>query len=185
MPARDQRHKVSEVNFIGLRLQRSGRTAPHTPGDHRRRRRRLSHQQCRERLLLPGWRGRCRPKHAVSAPQRRPTSTSAACRTRVRTLVRAALESCGGRALGTASIERARRYRQPARCLTPRPASASRTEITTVMQIQHANNDGIHDGSIMRVVDEAGRIAAMRHAPKARRSPPPRWTTQAASCVHR
>ena len=60
--------------------------------------------------------------------------------------------------------ERARQYEQPAD-MTPRPASASRTEITTVMQIQHANNDGnVHGGSIMRVVDEAAGIAAMRHA---------------------
>jgi acyl-CoA hydrolase len=60
--------------------------------------------------------------------------------------------------------ERARQYEQPAD-MTPRPASASRTEITTVMQIHHANNDGnVHGGSIMRVVDEAAGIAAMRHA---------------------
>ncbi|MGH7722672.1 MAG: acyl-CoA thioesterase [Candidatus Dormibacteria bacterium] len=52
-----------------------------------------------------------------------------------------------------------------AREVTPRPASASRTEISSVMQITDANNDGnVHGGSIMRLVDEAAGIAAMRHA---------------------
>jgi len=60
--------------------------------------------------------------------------------------------------------ERDRLYEQPVD-LTPRPGSASRTEITTVMQIQHANNDGnVHGGAIMRLVDEAAGIAAIRHA---------------------
>lgn len=49
--------------------------------------------------------------------------------------------------------------------LTPRAAAASRTEISSVMQIAQANNDGnVHGGSIMRMVDEAAGIAAMRHA---------------------
>ena len=49
--------------------------------------------------------------------------------------------------------------------MTPRPASASRTEISTAMQITHANNDGnVHGGAIMRLVDEAAGIAAMRHS---------------------
>lgn len=49
--------------------------------------------------------------------------------------------------------------------LSPRPASLSRTEISSVMQITDANNDGnVHGGSIMRLVDEAAGIAAMRHA---------------------
>lgn len=48
--------------------------------------------------------------------------------------------------------------------MTPRPASASQTEITTVMQIFDANNDGnVHGGTIMRLVDEATGIAAARH----------------------
>ena len=60
--------------------------------------------------------------------------------------------------------ERARQYEQPVD-MTPRSTSASRTEITTVMQIHHANNDGnVHGGSIMRLVDEGAGIAAMRHA---------------------
>ena len=47
---------------------------------------------------------------------------------------------------------------------TPRPASASQTEITSVMQIFDANNDGnVHGGTIMRLVDEAAGIAAARH----------------------
>jgi acyl-CoA hydrolase len=59
--------------------------------------------------------------------------------------------------------DRALQYLHPLD-MTPRPASASRTEITTVMQISHANNDGnVHGGSIMRLVDEAAGIAAMRH----------------------
>ncbi len=49
--------------------------------------------------------------------------------------------------------------------MSPRPATASRTEISTVMQIADANNDGnVHGGSIMRLVDEAAGIAAMRHS---------------------
>jgi acyl-CoA hydrolase len=49
--------------------------------------------------------------------------------------------------------------------MTPRPPTASRTEISTVMQIAQANNDGnVHGGSIMRLVDEAAGIAAMRHS---------------------
>jgi acyl-CoA hydrolase len=59
--------------------------------------------------------------------------------------------------------ERAQQYDRPVD-LTPRPASASRTQITTVMQLFHANNDGnVHGGAIMRAVDEAAGIAAMRH----------------------
>jgi acyl-CoA hydrolase len=59
--------------------------------------------------------------------------------------------------------DRAHQYAHPVD-LTPRPASVSRTEITTIMQLFHANNDGnVHGGSIMRLVDEAAGIAAMRH----------------------
>lgn len=60
--------------------------------------------------------------------------------------------------------ERTRQYSEPID-MTARPPSASRTEISTVMQIADANNDGnVHGGSIMRLVDEAAGIAAMRHA---------------------
>jgi acyl-CoA hydrolase len=49
--------------------------------------------------------------------------------------------------------------------LSPRPAAASRTEISAVMQVAQANNDGnVHGGTIMRMVDEAAGIAAVRHA---------------------
>ena len=49
--------------------------------------------------------------------------------------------------------------------MSPRPPSASRTEISAVMQIAEANNDGnVHGGAIMRLVDEAAGIAAMRHS---------------------
>ena len=59
--------------------------------------------------------------------------------------------------------ERMRQYSEPLD-MTPRPAARSRTEITGVMQIFQANNDGnVHGGSIMRLVDEAAGIAAMRH----------------------
>jgi acyl-CoA hydrolase len=59
--------------------------------------------------------------------------------------------------------DRARHYGEPID-MTPRAAAASRTEIATVMAITDANNDGnVHGGSIMRLVDEAAGIAAMRH----------------------
>jgi acyl-CoA hydrolase len=49
--------------------------------------------------------------------------------------------------------------------VAPRPASASRTEITEIMEIQHANNSGyVHGGTIMRMVDNAAGIAAHKHA---------------------
>jgi uncharacterized protein (TIGR00369 family) len=49
--------------------------------------------------------------------------------------------------------------------LTPRPASASRTVISVVMEIEHANIAGyVHGGTIMRLVDTAAGIAAGRHA---------------------
>jgi uncharacterized protein (TIGR00369 family) len=48
--------------------------------------------------------------------------------------------------------------------LGPRPPSASRTVIIQPMEIAHASNAGfVHGGSIMRLVDTAGGIAAMRH----------------------
>ena len=49
--------------------------------------------------------------------------------------------------------------------LSPRPASASETVITQLMEIEHANNAGyVHGGTIMRLVDGAAGIAAMKHA---------------------
>jgi uncharacterized protein (TIGR00369 family) len=49
--------------------------------------------------------------------------------------------------------------------LSPRPASRSRTVISVVMEIEHANNAGyVHGGTIMRLVDTAAGIAAARHA---------------------
>ena len=49
--------------------------------------------------------------------------------------------------------------------LDPRPARLSRTTITTVMELAHANNVGnVHGGSIMRLVDTAAGIAAGRHS---------------------
>jgi uncharacterized protein (TIGR00369 family) len=43
--------------------------------------------------------------------------------------------------------------------------SASRTTIAQMMQPEHANNQGnIHGGWIMKLVDEAGALACMRHA---------------------
>ena len=49
--------------------------------------------------------------------------------------------------------------------LNPRPASASATELTQVMEIEHANNAGfIHGGTILRMVDGAAGIAAIKHS---------------------
>jgi acyl-CoA hydrolase len=49
--------------------------------------------------------------------------------------------------------------------MSPRPASASRTEITAIMEIAHANNAGyVHGGTIMRMVDNAAGVAAHKHA---------------------
>lgn len=49
--------------------------------------------------------------------------------------------------------------------LTPRRASESRTTISVVMEIEHANNAGyVHGGTIMRLVDTAAGIAASKHA---------------------
>jgi len=49
--------------------------------------------------------------------------------------------------------------------LAPRPASASETVISVVMEIEHANAAGyVHGGTIMRLVDTAAGIAAVRHA---------------------
>lgn len=49
--------------------------------------------------------------------------------------------------------------------LAPRPMSASRVSIAQIMQPEHANPLGnVHGGHIMRLADEAGALACMRHA---------------------
>jgi uncharacterized protein (TIGR00369 family) len=46
-----------------------------------------------------------------------------------------------------------------------KPVSASRITIAQLMQPEHANNHGnVHGGWIMKLVDEAGALACMRHA---------------------
>lgn len=46
-----------------------------------------------------------------------------------------------------------------------RPVSASRVVLAQLMQPEHANNLGnVHGGWIMKLVDEAGALACMRHA---------------------
>lgn len=46
-----------------------------------------------------------------------------------------------------------------------KPVSASRIKISQLMQPEHANNLGnVHGGVIMKLVDEAGALACMRHA---------------------
>src|SRR5512142_3365706 len=48
---------------------------------------------------------------------------------------------------------------------TPRTMSASRIQIAQLMQPEHANSQGnVHGGWIMKLVDEAAALAAMRHA---------------------
>lgn len=49
--------------------------------------------------------------------------------------------------------------------LDPKPVRASRISIAQLMQPEHANNLGnVHGGWIMKLVDEAGALACMRHA---------------------
>src|SRR5512138_643343 len=49
--------------------------------------------------------------------------------------------------------------------LQAKPVSASRISIAQLMQPEHANNLGnVHGGWIMKLVDEAGALACMRHA---------------------
>ena len=49
--------------------------------------------------------------------------------------------------------------------LTPKPIRASRISLAQMMQPEHANNLGnVHGGWIMKLVDEAGALACMRHA---------------------
>jgi uncharacterized protein (TIGR00369 family) len=49
--------------------------------------------------------------------------------------------------------------------LTPKPMRASRVSLAQMMQPEHANPLGnIHGGWIMKLVDECGALACMRHA---------------------
>jgi uncharacterized protein (TIGR00369 family) len=49
--------------------------------------------------------------------------------------------------------------------LSPKTVSASRISIAQLMQPEHSNNQGnVHGGWIMKLVDEAGALACMRHA---------------------
>ncbi|GAB4419086.1 MAG: acyl-CoA thioesterase [Anaerolineales bacterium] len=49
--------------------------------------------------------------------------------------------------------------------LKPKPMRASQIHIAQLMQPEHANNHGnVHGGWIMKLVDEAGALACMRHA---------------------
>lgn len=46
-----------------------------------------------------------------------------------------------------------------------KPVSASRIKLAQMMQPQHANHHGnVHGGWIMKLMDEAGALACMRHA---------------------
>ena len=46
-----------------------------------------------------------------------------------------------------------------------KPISASQIQLAQLMQPEHANNLGnVHGGWIMKLVDEAGALACMRHA---------------------
>ena len=49
--------------------------------------------------------------------------------------------------------------------LPAKPVRDSRISIAQLMQPEHANNQGnVHGGWIMKLVDEAGALACMRHA---------------------
>jgi uncharacterized protein (TIGR00369 family) len=49
--------------------------------------------------------------------------------------------------------------------LVPKPVSASRITLSQLMHPEHANLLGnVHGGWIMKLVDEAGALACMRHA---------------------
>jgi uncharacterized protein (TIGR00369 family) len=51
--------------------------------------------------------------------------------------------------------------------LTPKPIRASRITLSQLMHPEHANLLGnVHGGWIMKLVDEAGALACMRHAQK-------------------
>ncbi|MDX1436099.1 MAG: acyl-CoA thioesterase [Anaerolineales bacterium] len=46
-----------------------------------------------------------------------------------------------------------------------KPISSSRITIAQLMQVEHANNLGfVHGGWVMKLMDEAGALACMRHA---------------------
>lgn len=48
---------------------------------------------------------------------------------------------------------------------SPKPISASRIQLAQLMQPEHANHHGnVHGGWIMKLVDEAGALACMRHS---------------------
>lgn len=50
---------------------------------------------------------------------------------------------------------------------TPKPISASRVTLSQLMHLEHANLLGnVHGGWIMKLADEAGALACMRHAQK-------------------
>lgn len=52
----------------------------------------------------------------------------------------------------------------PSNPLVPKPASESKTIMSVVMEIEHANYHGfVHGGEIMRLVDTCAGIAAARH----------------------
>ena len=49
--------------------------------------------------------------------------------------------------------------------LSPKPMQNSRISLAQLMQPEHANNLGnVHGGWIMKLVDECGALACMRHA---------------------
>ena len=49
--------------------------------------------------------------------------------------------------------------------LTPKPMRNSRISLAQMMQPEHANNLGnVHGGWIMKLVDECGALACMRHS---------------------
>jgi uncharacterized protein (TIGR00369 family) len=51
--------------------------------------------------------------------------------------------------------------------MTPKTPESTRVTLHQLMLPEHANAHGnVHGGTIMKVVDEAGAIAAMRHAQK-------------------
>jgi len=48
---------------------------------------------------------------------------------------------------------------------SPKTVQSSRVQIAQLMEPEHANTQGnVHGGWIMKLVDEAGALAAMRHA---------------------
>src|SRR3990172_11278439 len=53
----------------------------------------------------------------------------------------------------------------PAEKLSPQPVSASRVSISQLMNPTDANVTGnVHGGHIMKLVDEAGALACMKHS---------------------